>query len=286
MLKLNRRWYRPVALLLLFGGRAATAQETTGAAPTVGIGTLPHRYARDEWHIWTSPFRSSAQRTHTLKKYGLPFAVLSAVLIATDRKTGKILPNTTDQAIWSGRVSQLGASYTIAGFSGATYLLGKAMGNEHASEAGLLGLEAFGHAQLAVFAIKQMTNRQRPVDGEGKGSFWKGGTSFPSGHAAGAFAVATVFAYEYRDHLIVPITAYSLAAVVSASRIGARRHWLSDITVGGSLGFLIGRFTYKRNHNPNLPGSPVRRAAVTMIPDVGIGADGGVRMSWRLTPSR
>jgi len=259
---------------------SALAQQTPAVSKTVALGTLPKRFVTDEWHLWTSPFRSSPQRSHTLKKYGIPFALVSAALIATDRQTGKILPNTLDQTIWSGRISQLGAAYTLAGISGGTYLLGRFAGNDHFKETGVLGLEALAHTQIATLAFKQATNRQRPVDGEGKGSFWKGGTSFPSGHAASSFAVATVFAYEYRDHIEVPITAYSLAALVSVSRIGAQRHWLSDISVGGSLGFLIGRFTYKRNHNPNLPGATGNRVAM-FVPDLAI-RDRGVLLTWHV----
>lgn len=262
----------------------ASAQQPGGHPASVELRTMPGRFMADEWQMWTSPFRSTPQRAHTVKKYVIPFVLISAALIATDRQTGRLLPNTTDQTIWSGRVSQLGASYSLAGMSLGTYVVGRLAGNDHAKEAGLLSLAALGHTQIVVQAFKQATNRQRPLDQDGRGSFWEGGNSFPSGHAAGSFAVATVFAYEYRDRPVISIVAYSLATAISASRLSARRHWISDIAVGGSLGFLIGRFTYKRNHNSNLPGSPVGRAA-RLIPQVGIG-DSGIRLSWRLLGDR
>jgi membrane-associated phospholipid phosphatase len=228
--------------------------------------------------MWTSPFRHSTYRSHAITKYIIPFTVIAGTLIATDSQTGEVLPNTTDQEIWSGRVSQFGAWYSLSGLSGATYLMGRLTGNAHATETGLLGLQALGHAQVAVFAFKQLTNRERPRDA--RGDFWGGGTSFPSGHSASAFAVATVFAYEYRHHIAVPLVAYSLAGAVASSRLSARRHWVSDIVVGGSLGFLIGRATYKRNHNPDLPGSPVTRSA-RLIPQVQL-AGTTVALSWQL----
>jgi hypothetical protein len=255
---------------------AAQAQQATIDPPGAEIKTLPKRFVADEWQMWTSPFRAG-QRGHTLTKYVIPFAAASAALIATDQKTADLWPNTSDQTKWSGRVSQFGASYTLAGISGGTYLLGRFSRNDHLRETGLLGLEALGHAQLAVFVIKEITNRERPIDNDGGRSFWRGGTSFPSGHAASSFAVATVFAYEYRDHIAVPITAYSLAGLVSISRLGARRHWVSDVAVGSALGFLVGRFTYKRNHDPSLPGSKIQ----SMVPQVGIGG-GQFVLSWRL----
>ncbi len=278
MLKRLSKWTR----LLVFAAVTVSsvhAQQSSTDPPDVGLRTLPKRFVTDEWQMWTSPFRAG-QRAHTVKKYVIPFAIGSAVLIATDRKTGDLLPNTPDQEKWSGRVSQFGASYSLAGISGATYLVGRFTGNGRAREAGLLGLEALGHTQIAVVALKEVTNRERPLDNDGHGGFWEGGNSFPSGHAASSFAVATVFAYEYRDHIAVPIGAYSLAGLVSASRLGARRHWVSDIAVGASVGFLIGRFTYKRNHNPALPGSPVTRMD-RLTPQVLLGSS-SVLLSWRL----
>jgi hypothetical protein len=137
--------------------------------------------------------------SHTMKKYGLPFLLISGALIATDHKTADLLPNTENQTKWRGRVSQLGAAYSLAGFSGATYLIGKATKDEHKKEAGILGLEALAHTQVLVLGLKAITQRERPLDENPSGTgFWKGGDAFPSGHSASSFAVATVFAYEYR----------------------------------------------------------------------------------------
>jgi membrane-associated phospholipid phosphatase len=238
-------------------------------------------FVSDEWRMWSSPFRASSYNSHTVKKYVIPFALISATLIATDTQTAELLPNTTDQRVWSGRVSQLGAAYTLAGASGAMYAIGKMTGNKHARETGWLSLEAIAHTQLVIFGLKQITNRRRPIMDDARAGFWNGGDSFPSGHAATSFAVAAVFSYEYRDHIAVPITAYTLATLVSVSRVSARRHWVSDIFVGGSTGFLMGRYIYKRHHNPDLPGSPVDRALDSkLVPDVGFGMYGPT-LSWR-----
>lgn len=216
-----------------------------------------------------------------MKKYGIPFLVLSAGLIASDRKTGELLPNTIDQQAWSGRASEIGASYTLAGFTASTWLFGKAIHNDHLSEAGSLSLQAFAHTQIMIQGLKFVTQRERPLEDDQRGGFFKGGDSFPSGHAASSFAVATVFAYEYRNHLAVPIVAYSLAGVVAASRMGAQRHWVSDIAIGSGIGFLLGRYTYKRHHDNGLPGSPVERRS-KLIPDFGVGQRGGFSLNWQL----
>lgn len=237
---------------------ASLAQAQT-TAPGPDLRGLPRDFVRDEWRIWSSPFRPSSYTSKTVTKYVVPFGLISAALIASDQRTADVLPNTRDQTRWSGRVSQLGAAYTVLGFSGGVGLLGKATGNRHLAEAGWLAVEAIGHAQAVVFAVKQITNRRRPADGGG-GSFWSGGNAFISGHAATSFAVASVFAYEYRHYIAVPIVAYSVASAVSASRVSAQRHWVSDIFVGGTTGFLLGRYVYKRHHDPSLPGSRVGAA--------------------------
>src|SRR5262245_60757800 len=242
--------------------------------------SLLRTFVRDDYQLWTSPFRGSNYDSHTMRKYGLPFLLITGALIATDHKTADWLPNTEDQTVWSGRVSQMGAAYSLAGFSVATYLVGKAKANDHLKEASFLSLEALGHAQLFALGIKAITQRERPLDENPSGTgFWKGGDAFPSGHATSTFAVASVFAYEYRDHIAVPITAYSLASLISVSRLSAHRHWASDIFVGGSLGFLIGRYDYKHHHDPNLPGSPGYRTA-RLMPDLTVGQE-RIGLNWR-----
>jgi len=243
------------------------------AGEEVTLKTLPKRFVGDEGRILSSPFRKSSYSAESVTRSVIPFVVISGGLIAGDRKINESLPGTLDQRNWSGRVSQLGAWYSLTGISGGTYLVGKFTGNGRAQEAGLLAMEALGHAQVTVFALKQLTNRERPLDHDHRGGFWEGGTAFPSGHSAGAFAVATVFANEYRHQRAVPILAYSLASAVSLSRIGAQKHWASDVFVGSTIGYLMGRATFKRHHQDSLRGS-------RSMPQVGM-VRGGAALSWK-----
>jgi membrane-associated phospholipid phosphatase len=235
-------------------------------------------FLRDERDIWTAPLKKKGYSSRALKKYVIPFALLSGTLIATDQKSSALLPNTSDQRKWSGRISQIGASYTLVSVSGGTYLLGKVTKNKHAEETGRLALNAFAHTQVVTFAIKELTNRARPPNEARRAGFWKGGNSFPSGHASTTFAVATVFAYEYREHIAVPILSYSVASVVSASRVSAQRHWVSDIVVGGSTGFLIGRHIFKRHHDPVF--SEADPPLNHLLPDVAVSTN-SVSMEWQ-----
>ena len=60
--------------------------------------------------------------------------------------------------------------------------------------------------------------------------------AFPSGHAASAFAAATVIAWASR-RLAVP--AYLLATLVAWSRVYVGVHWPLDVIGGAALGTLV-----------------------------------------------
>jgi undecaprenyl-diphosphatase len=96
--------------------------------------------------------------------------------------------------------------------------------------------------------LKATTGRERPLEREERISDWEGpdylpGTerhglrSFPSGHASRAWAIATVLAHRYPRHGVVPVLGYATATAVSYSRMVLRAHWLSDVVVGGLIGY-------------------------------------------------
>lgn len=64
----------------------ARAQETSD------LRSLPRRFATDEWQIWTSPFRKNSYSAQSVKKYVIPFVLISGALIASDRKTADRRP--------------------------------------------------------------------------------------------------------------------------------------------------------------------------------------------------
>jgi membrane-associated phospholipid phosphatase len=90
----------------------------------------------------------------------------------------------------------------------------------------------------------------------GPAGFFKSGQSpsydsFPSGHTATAFSLATVVAMQYSDHAWAPIAAYAIAAGVGFSRLSGNHHWLSDVVIGGVVGHLIARTVvknYRKRH--------------------------------------
>ena len=61
-----------------------------------------------------------------------------------------------------------------------------------------------------------------------------------------AFAVATIVARRYGNHRWIPYVAYGAAALVGFSRLSLSAHFLSDVFMGGALGYSISRFTVLR----------------------------------------
>jgi undecaprenyl-diphosphatase len=95
-------------------------------------------------------------------------------------------------------------------------------------------------AALLVTALKDVVERSRPP-ASGAGIDPIGGvpdsSSFPSGHAATAFAAAVAIALVY-PRLGRPLVA--LAFVVAISRVYLGVHYLLDVTVGALLGVALG----------------------------------------------
>jgi hypothetical protein len=127
-------------------------------------------------------------------------------------------------------------------------LLGLATHNSHLAKTGSLGEEAIANALLAVEALKLATNRERPDEGNGRRGFWSHGTrsygadgSFSSGHAIATWAFAEVIASEYPSKP-VQFGAYAFTSAIRASRVTACRHFPSDVIVGSTFWYLIGRY--------------------------------------------
>jgi membrane-associated phospholipid phosphatase len=117
----------------------------------------------------------------------------------------------------------------------------------------LLATEALIDSNLVVGGLKMVSQRQRPPIDNSSGEFFDGGHSFPSGHAANAWSVATVIACEYgQNRPLVRFGAYTLATVVSISRFTGRNHFLSDVLIGSAIGYGIGRYVYHQHHDASL----------------------------------
>jgi len=215
--------------------------------------TLPKDFLDDQKAIWTAPI-------HTKKsdvKWWILFGGATAILIATDKEVLEHIPQNSGAVTVGTALSRMGAAYTLLPLSAAMYFGGTHWRDQTIRETGFLGMEALADAFVVDTALKAITLRERPNQGNGGGQFWQGSawnSSFPSGHAIESWSLATVVAREYPNKPWVPLTAYGLAATVSVSRVLARQHFPSDVLVGSALGWFIGDYVYRKHHNAQLTG--------------------------------
>ncbi|HEY1677105.1 MAG TPA: phosphatase PAP2 family protein [Candidatus Sulfotelmatobacter sp.] len=212
--------------------------------------SLPKDFLHDQKAIWTFPIQLG-QGKHWLPV--LAIAGGTAGLIAADphampyfRTHARNLDDVNDvfdSYITTGEVIAIPACLMISGY---------ARHDQYQVSTALLAGEAYADSAIVDLAAKAITRRKRPIDvaptGDFTDTFFAGGkspfkgSSFPSGHAAGVFSVATVIASRYRNHRWVPWLAYSFAAAVSLSRISTLAHFPSDVFLGGVLGYTATKY--------------------------------------------
>ncbi|MGA2099864.1 MAG: hypothetical protein ABSG34_02120, partial [Candidatus Sulfotelmatobacter sp.] len=151
------------------------------------VKTLPKAFLHDQIGMWTSPAHIRFSDTTWM----VPLGGFAAALFVTDSDVSRHLSNTPSTLTQYRHISDYTA-YSMAGGAGGLYFLGLLTHNEHQRETGFLSGEAAIDALLDVEALKYALGRQRPYQGNGTGQFLKGGASFPSEHAAGAWAIAGI----------------------------------------------------------------------------------------------
>jgi capsule assembly protein Wzi/PAP2 superfamily protein len=203
----------------------------------------------DQKAIWTSPFHLRSEDGAWL----FPLATLTALSVATDRSFVHSLSNDANRVNRYRHFSN-GGTATLLGWGASSYLWSYISHGEHERETGILTAEAVMDSLLATQALKLSFGRERPTADRGRLDFFKGGNSFPSDHAAAAWSAAAILTHEYSGG--IPKTlAYGLATAVSASALMSKAHSPSDVLVGSTVGWLIGRYTYGARHNPDLAGA-------------------------------
>src|SRR6266852_4473933 len=228
---------------------ADAISKTFGRSRTGLVG----RFVRDQREIWTSPAKLRFSDTEWL----VPLSGITAGLFVTDRDVSRHLSQNPTTIRHYKTLSNAGVAALVGG-AGGMWLLGHASHNEHWSETGFLAGEAALNSFVAVEGLKYSLRRERPYQGNGSGSFFqRGGTSFPSEHAAAAWSVAGVIAHEYPGPL-TKIIAYGLASLVDISRVRAQQHFPSDVVVGAVIGNLVAQNIYSRHHDPDFGGGEWR----------------------------
>lgn len=129
-----------------------------------------------------------------------------------------------------------------------SYFFGMVFKDKKLQSVGLYTVGAALATQLVNSGLKDVFGRERPYKSELSNpyQFFRGGTSFPSGHTTGAFSLATVISEIYKeDYPIIPYIAYGVASATAYARMHDQKHWASDVIVAGILSHLITKYFIK-----------------------------------------
>jgi membrane-associated phospholipid phosphatase len=245
-----------VAFPLQLSAQDAPAAQTApapAAAPERDVSwkQLPGNLLGDQKNIWLFP----AHLRHRSALIGaLAVVGVTAALVTLDPKEAHYFRNSTSFNEFNRVVSGNHASIGMLVAPAAFYATGLFRKDEKSKKTALFAAEAVVDAEILTTVMKDVDRRLRPAAiaphgnfsdtwFDSGGNFLRGRGSFPSGHTIAAASIATVFARRYgREHRWVPYVAYGLTAVVGFSRLSLSAHFLSDVFMGGALGYSISRF--------------------------------------------
>jgi hypothetical protein len=241
------------ACLWLGGAPITAAQEPTGApapetppSPAPGVPTGPDApvVVRDHRTIRSFPANLGHNMLEPWSRHSLlPLAVGSAA-------TGLSVPfddnvvryfDSHPHENWGNIGKYVGTGVVAVGVSAAVLGFSRYANGDRFRAASY----DMGQAVIVNFvytlALKEAVRRPRPDGADNQ--------SFPSGHASNAFACATVWAEQYgwKGGLI----GYSAATFVAGSRLASKKHHLSDIVAGATLGYIVGKSVARWDAKPS-----------------------------------
>jgi len=212
---------------------------------------LPKDLLRDQKEIWTFPV-ALAKGKHL--KPTIAVVGVTTALIALDGYPAtyfsKPNPWGTFNKVFSGPTTARMNYLIPLGLYGVSLVRRDTYGQKTF----LLAGEAVINSEIITSVMKDIDRRSNPNDmpiGGPYGDSWfknkfaqnliGGNGSFPSGHTIAAFSVATVYSQRYANHKWVKWVAYGLAAVDGFSRVSLQSHYASEVFLGATLGYIMGR---------------------------------------------
>lgn len=236
--------------------QAASAPSPPSRDISFSIPGFAKNFFSDQKKIWTFP--AKVVTGHHLVPVLAVTGVTAAIVAGVDPIEGRYFR--THASTFTGFNDTFSEHRTTAatllipsGLAGA----GLITRHSYLAHTGLLALEAWVDVDITAEVMRNIADRRRPLDiplnGNYSNTWFKTASSplnadgsFPSGHTAWGFAVATTIARRYPQHKWVRALAYGLATVDLASRLTASDHFASDAVFGGILGYCMGRFVVLR----------------------------------------
>ena len=214
-------------------------------------------FIADQKHIWSFPARL-VRGTNWIPTAAVLGATAGLVLL--DSREGGYFRRTPTFHTFNNVLTGNATAISMGAVPASLYAIGLIRKDSKMRHTALLAGEAMADAAILTTVLKDATKRVKPggfphsgnlsdswFEKRGSPAYYlKGDGSFPSGHTMEAFSVATIIARRYRNHRWVPYAAYGLASLVGFSRLTLSAHFLSDVFMGGALGYSISRFTVLR----------------------------------------
>ena len=215
---------------------------------------MPKDFLHDQKGIWLFPLQLA--KGHYLLPTIAVVGVTGGLIYSDPRSMPYFRRHATNLDDFNDVFDAQIATAEVIALPASLMIVGYARHDPYEVGTSLLAAEAYADSAIVDLGVKAITRRKRPNDvpqgGAFNDTFFSGGKSpfkgsaFPSGHAAGAFSVATVIAGRYHNHRWVPWVVYGLASAVSFSRITNSAHFPSDVFLGAALGYGVAKFEVLR----------------------------------------
>ncbi|HTE43784.1 MAG TPA: phosphatase PAP2 family protein [Gemmatimonadaceae bacterium] len=234
--------------------------------PAIAIATSTQQAAAQTPMPGDSVHASRTLFTYRDAALAAGFIGLTLAMFPVDKQVAGNLQNQNTQANKFFKNASTGVTYLAdpgAIIIGVTmYGVGKLGHWRNVADLGLHGTEAVAISGGFTQLLKGVAGRARPFvtsdtnahdfsfgRGFGSGSY----SSFPSGHATSAFAVAAVVTSEsqrwwpHQTWLVAPAM-YGGATLVGLSRMYNNKHWASDVALGAAIGTFTGIKVVRYSH--------------------------------------
>lgn len=158
-----------------------------------------------------------------------------------------------------------GEPVTSAALTAGFYIYGLAADDSEFRQIGFEIGESAIYSGMITGILKYSLGRWRPYKKNGPATYspLKLGSndylSLPSGHATLAFSLATVLS-SHTDNNWLKALFYAPAILTTASRVYHHQHWTSDVFLGASIGYFVGKFVTDRHKKDD-----------TVLPQIGVG---------------
>lgn len=183
---------------------------------------------------------SHMKKKHELRTYAAPVALFTASLftIPDNSPLNRIKVRDAVQSGFPGFRTHMDDGLWAVPAAGAYALhLAGVKGRNDLLNTTLLFLKSQLFTEILVEPLKYTTRVLRPDSSTRN--------SFPSGHTARAFAVATCFHREFGDKSIwYSIGGYTIASATGLLRIMNNRHWITDVLGGAAIGIVSAQLAY------------------------------------------